>query len=557
MAKNKPVKTKAADNSKKISPAFRYLIELTGIYLFLLFVIYPLYYERGFSNIGDSKWHIFRIITYYAANSLFKIPTFALFALIGLIWHLVVLIREKKLKAFYVEKACAADVFGLLFGIFTVISCIITPYRKYMILGFPTWYMGLLSQLAFVMIYFFVSYYWRWNKNSFILYLLAAGFIFATGYLNRFSIDILSIYTGVESEAKDFVSTIGQRTMYSGYVLTIFPLGAYIYWQTENIKTKIAALVFMVIGFGTIITMDADSAFLGLIGMYLVLFWFSFDSNKHMRNFLEIVLVMLLTWRITGFLQIAFPEKARAVGSIPKFCSQNKLMWFLIAFVAVFYVLVLVATKKEWKRDVSAFKIIRVLVLVLFFAGVGAGVTYIYLNTKGLLPESLSYGKDAVAQENYLIFNNYWGNFRGIDWILTFKTFFTVLKDDFPRFLFGAGPDEFYEMVYHYFGDELKAFYGDKILICSHNEWLNQFINGGLLGGIAYLGIFIAAFVRCARNSLKHPEMVAVLMCTASYFMHNIFCYQRITCTPFIFAIMAAGINIIRNGGMISISEDW
>ncbi len=557
MAKNKPVKTKSSGKTKKISPAFRYLIELTGIYLFLLFVIYPLYYERGFLNIGDSKWHIFRIITYYAANSMFKIPTFTFFALIGLVWHLVILAKEKELKAFYVDKACLTDVFVLLYGIFTCIACIITPYRDYLILGFPTWYMGLLSQLAFVIIYFFVSYYWRWNKSSYFLYLLTAAFIFLTGYLNRFNIDILSIYTGGESEAKDFVSTIGQRTMYSGYVLTIFPLGVFIYWQSENLKVRLASLIFMIIGFGTIITMDADSAFLGLLGMFLVLFWFSFDGNRQMKNFLEVILVMLLTWRITGFIQVKFPEKAKAVSTIPRFCSQNKMMWPVILVFALLYVLILIAMKKEWKWDVSSVRIIRVLVMILFVLGIIGGVIYIYMNTKGLLPESLSRGKDAVAQENYLVFNDYWGNYRGIDWIVSFKTIFAVFKDDFPRFLFGAGPDEFYEMVYHYFGDELKAFYHNKQLICSHNEWLNQFINGGILGGITYLGIFVAAFVRCAKNRLKHPELVGVLMCIASYFMHNVFCYQRITCTPFIFAIIAAGINIIRNGGLISISEDW
>ncbi len=555
MAKKNPAKTKTS--SKTTSPALRYLTELTGIYLFLLFVIYPLYYERGFINIGDSKWHIFRIITYYAANSLFKIPTFAFFALIGLIWHLVLLAKEKSLKAFYVDKACMTDVFVLLYGIFTCITCIITPYRQYLILGFPTWYMGLLSQMAFVLIYFFVSYYWRWSRTSLILYLAAAGFTFLMGFLNRFNIDILKIYTGGDNESKDFVSTIGQRTMYSGYVLTLFPLGVFIFWHAKDRFARLASLVFMILGFSTIITMDADSAFLGLTGMFAVLFWFSFDENRHMKNFLELLLIMLLSWRVIGFLQITFPEKAKGVSGIPRFLLQNSLMWPVIALVAVLYVISVLSIEKEWNKDISSLKIIRTIGFILFFSGIAAVILYIFLNTKGLLPDSLSFGRDAAAEDNYLIFNENWGNYRGIDWMVTFDTMFEVLKKDFPRFLFGAGPDEFYEMVYVYFGDRLNDFYGNKQLICSHNEWFTQFINGGILGGITYLGIFIAAFVRCAKNSSKHPELIGVLMCIASYFAHNIFCYQRITCTPFIFAILAAGINIVRNNGLISISENW
>ena len=262
------MKKKHAAEVKKAPLSFRYLTELTGIYLFLLFVIYPLYYEKGFSDIGDSKWHIFRIITYYAANALFKIPTFMFFAVIGLIFNIVALAKRKELKAFFVDKARSTDLFVLLYGIFTCLTCVLTPYRKYFVYGFPTWYMGLLSQLAFVAIYFFVAYYWRWNHTSLILYLGATGFVFLTGFLNRYSIDILSIYTGGAHEANDYISTIGQYTMYSGYVLTIFPLGVFIYWFTEEKKIKIASFAFKLIGFLTIITQNADSAFLGLIGMY-------------------------------------------------------------------------------------------------------------------------------------------------------------------------------------------------------------------------------------------------------------------------------------------------
>ena len=548
-------KTKEKKHTSELS--FRYLIELTGIYLFCLFVIYPLYYERGFTDIGDSKWHIFRIITFYAANSLFIIPTFAFFALIGLIWHMIVLAKKNELKSFYIGKACLTDLFVLLYGIFTVIACIITPYRQYLILGFPTWYMGLLSQLAFVLIYFFVAWYWRWNKNSYFLYLLTAAFVFLMGFLNRFNIDILSIYNGGQKEAQDFVSTIGQRTMYSGYVMTIFPLGVFVYWHTENKKLKLASLLYMILGYGTIITMDADSVFLGLLGMYSVLFWFSFDENRHMKNFLEIILIMLLTWRVTGFMQLAWPDKAKSVGSIMRFLSQNALVWPLIIVVGILYGLLMYSMKKGGKFEISSLKIIRILAFILLFLSIALMIVYIYLNTKGLLPESLSFGRDASPGENYLYFNEYWGNHRGINWMVTFKTFFTVLKEDFPRFLFGAGPDEFYEMVYVYCGEELNRVYGNLQLICSHNEWLTQLINGGLLGAVTYLGIFVAAFVRCAKKVSSHPELVAVLMCIASYFAHNIFCYQRITCTPFMFAILAAGISIVKNDGLISISDEW
>ena len=551
------MKKKHAAEVNKSPLSFRYLTELTGIYLFLLFVIYPLYYEKGFSDIGDSKWHIFRIITYYAANSLFKIPTFMFFAVIGLIFNIVALVKRKELKAFFVDKARSTDLFVLLYGVLTCLTCILTPYRKYFVYGFPTWYMGLLSQLAFVAVYFFVAYYWRWNSTSLILYLGATGFVFLTGFLNRFSIDILSIYTGGANEASDYLSTIGQYTMYSGYVLTIFPLGVFIYWYTSDKRIKIASFAFMLIGFLTIITQNADSAFLGLIGMYGVLFWFSFDETKRMKAFLEILLTMLISWRIAGFLRKAFPDRAKGVGKIMTFFSENNLLWIVIAVVAILYALILISEKKGKIIDISSFKIIRTVIYILAVAGVIAVVLYIILNTKGLLPDPISFVKDAIAQESYLYFNEYWGNHRGIAWTTSIKTMICTFTDDPVRFILGCGPDEFHEMVYKYCAEELNAIYNEKQLICSHNEWLCQFVNGGILGGITYLGIFISAFVLGAKNYKKHPELIGIMMCIASYFAHNFFCYQRITCTPFIFVFIAAGISIIRYDGLISISENW
>ena len=276
-----------------------------------------------------------------------------------------------------------------------------------------------------------------------------------------------------------------------------------------------------------------------------------------MKAFLEILLTMLLSWRVTGFLRKAFPDRAKYPGKIMILFSENKLMWIAIAVTAVLYALILIAEKKGKAVDISSFKIIRTIVYILAVAGVVAVVAYIVLNTKGMLPDSISFGKDAIAQESYLYFNEYWGNHRGIAWMSSFKTMVCTFTDDPVRFILGCGPDEFQEMVYKYCAEELKAVYNEKLLICSHNEWLCQFINGGILGGITYLGIFVSSFVLGAKNYRKHPELIGIMMCIASYFAHNFFCYQRITCTPFIFVFIAAGISIIRYDGLISIADEW
>ena len=88
------------------------------------------------------------------------------------------------------------------------------------------------------------------------------------------------------------------------------------------------------------------------------------------------------------------------------------------------------------------------------------------------------------------------------------------------------------------------------------SEWMNSIINIGITGGLAYLGIFVSAFVAFAKKVSKIPELAGPAMCIAAYCFHNFFCYQQIICTPIIFVIIGAGVSILRTGGLRAIYEE-
>jgi hypothetical protein len=66
----------------------RFVKEILGIYLFLIFVIYPLYYEDAYYNMGDAKWHFFKWVTLAGV-----IIMFAVFA-----WYQLYLGKAGKLR---------------------------------------------------------------------------------------------------------------------------------------------------------------------------------------------------------------------------------------------------------------------------------------------------------------------------------------------------------------------------------------------------------------------------------------------------------------------------
>ncbi len=528
----------------------RFVKEILGIYLFLIFVIYPLYYEEAYYNMGDAKWNFFRTVTYYIDGPMFPIPTFLVFLLLAFIWYQIDLARRKEIIAFWKRDVTITDKFVLAYLIACFISTILSPDKDTVIWGYNGWYMGMIAQFAFCALYFFVSRFWRWDDIMMVLYLTAATIVNLLGVLNRFHIDPLGMYEGLdEYYIPQFLSTLGQATWYSSYVMIIFPIGMYIYWSAEKLWVRRASFVYLVIGFMTAITQDSDSAFFALFATYLTLFSFSFRENKRMERFLEILLIMLLSWRVIGILQILFPDKAVELGDLMKFGSQNLLMWIPIAVLIAIYVL-FVKKDRAGQISIESLTIIRTAVYVLCALMFVVYIIYGCLNTYGYLPESLT------TDNWYLVFNEYWGNQRGGSWADSIDSIIRTITDDPLRFIFGAGPDCFYDTVYTYHSDELFRRWGENtILTCAHNEWITQIVNTGIIGGIAYIGIFVSAVVSFTKNSVKIPELIAPVMCIAAYFAHNFFCYQQIICTPIIFIIIGAGVSILRTKGLRAIYE--
>ena len=217
--------------------SFKFVKETLAVYLFLMFVIYPLYYENKFYNMGEAKWNFFRTVTYYVTTPLgLTIPTFLVFLVLFFIWYQVDLFRTKELKSFWDPKKCSfTDWFVFAYLIVNLISTIISPYKDYILWGYDGWYMGLIAQVAFVLLYFFMSRFWRWDDLMMILYLAVSAVVFLFGILNRFLIDPLEMYVDLpEQYIPQFLSTLGQATWYSSYVVSVFPLGLFIYWYSEK-----------------------------------------------------------------------------------------------------------------------------------------------------------------------------------------------------------------------------------------------------------------------------------------------------------------------------------
>ena len=510
------------------------LIWAVKAYVFMMLVVYPLYFKDKYYDMCDAKWEFYKNVSSF----------FALAAAVILIWYIGCYLAGGKINESLentYKSITVTDWFVLAYLIVCCISTLITPYKRFVIWGYDGWYMGLIAQVSFVMIYFFVSRFWRWDKLHLLIFMAAALLVFFLGVIMRFRIDPMEMYGNLDDYyLQHFLSTLGQTTWYSSYMCIICPLGLIAYWCAKKNWQRIAFGFFNVIGFMTFVTQNSDSAYMAIAGIFFMLFWISFESDEKFLRFLECVIIALGSFKFMGLLQMIFADRMVGLDSLSIFMSQSNVTLIMLVMVVLLYLLMRLYVFKKTEFHIVSLKKLRVIVLVLMVVGVIGIITYICLNSTEKLPEGLS------SNSNYLVFNDAWGNNRGVSWRCTIDGYF---KADPLRKLFGVGPDSFAEYIYIYFQADMDRILGKEIAqICAHNEWLNTLLNLGILGLIAYLGTFISSFKDCMKGAKKSPYLYGVAIAIVAYILHNFFCYQQIICTPTIFILMGMAQSVKRYG---------
>ena len=121
-----------------------------------------------------------------------------------------------------------------VYGICVILSAIFSPYGEDVLLGFELSSMGLAAQFLFIAVYFITSRLFDTDELKTLLYvaLAASAIVFAIGILQRFGLDVFDLYHGLKN--KLFISTIGQHTFFSSYLVLFFMLGVYALWSAER-----------------------------------------------------------------------------------------------------------------------------------------------------------------------------------------------------------------------------------------------------------------------------------------------------------------------------------
>ena len=127
-------------------------------------------------------------------------------------------------------------------------------------------------------------------------------------------------------------------------------------------------------------------------------------------------------------------------------------------------------------------------------------------------------------------------------------TILTYGKEGLLFQIFGMGPDSFYYALYQWGSDAMdwinRGLLDNNIYSNAHNEWLTLLVQQGILGVIAYGGIFLTAFRNLRISATRDPRALAVFLGLTGYLICSLFTFQHVLSTPFAFALlgMAEGV---------------
>ncbi len=416
--------------------------------------------------------------------------------------------KDKQEQRNFGMRWSVVDIFVFLYGACALVSAALSPYEATAWLGYREWYMGAVSQLLFVGIYFFVSREYEGCAYPVYLGEAALFLVVMVAFLQRFGLDVLGLqklFWETDWEYSHMLSTIGNINWLCGYLSVMIPFPVVGFLYSKRVWKRNSCYAISVLSLALLLTQGSD------VGMVLVAaglglgFLYGIKRRVFFERSLLLAIGVCVSCPLMGILMQNLGT--RAMLPVDGFVSNiilEPVWWVMAVLLTMIYLLERVMSDKVVKPVNQSLVISSLVVAVV--------VVFIYLFK---LPVGTG-----------------WGSGRGGLWRAAWHGF---CRMNWGQKLIGTGPDCFAEYIYGMPSlagmIEMEGHWAESIFTNAHNEWLNLLVNGGILGVLAYGGLFMSAFRR-------YRGMLLGIMVLVLYGVNSIFSFQQVMNAPFLFLVM-------------------
>lgn len=509
---------KAGRKNKAVNQTER--TDLTGIYITLLFILFPLAIHHGYTDILTVKTNIFYILT---GSYLFLMCIYFL-------------TKESHTEKKFWDSRSVSDFFALGFLVTAVISWLCNGNKKEQFFGTYGRNMGLLAVICCVLLYLTVRATLQF-KQYVINGILAAGMVVCSlAVINHLGFDPLSAYVGFEADTK-FLSTLGNRNTLAAYIALLLPFGMTLFMVSKQWKSKIYYGIFCFIGFLGMTAADSDSAYLVTGVTFLVLLLLAKEAEE---GFYLITLVAIYSVAELLFVllrKIRGKESCLYLhGGLPEMLLDVRINLALLVITLILLLTGYMLWKQ--KKDAKVFwKWFRIVILsVTAVLAAGLVILMIYVNvawTKHEAKEQLG------ALYSYLYFSNAWGTKRLRIWRAALEIY---MRMSIPKKLIGVGPAGFYFASQTYLSaEELAVFTKQGQLIDAHNEYLQYLVTYGIAGAILFIGFLFTTVRYLFKVGKEKPYVLAFAMSGVGFLVQAVVNNAHIYIDPLAVVLLAMG----------------
>ena len=519
---------KAGRKNKAVNQTER--TDLTGIYITLLFILFPLAIHHGYTDILTVKTNIFYILT---GSYLFLMCIYFL-------------TRESHTEKKFWDSRSVSDFFALGFLVTAVISWLCNGNKKEQFFGTYGRNMGLLAVICCVLLYLTVRATLQF-KQYVINGILAAGMVVCSlAVINHLGFDPLSAYVGFEADTK-FLSTLGNRNTLAAYIALLLPFGMTLFMVGKQWKSKIYYGIFCFIGFLGMTAADSDSAYLvtGVIFLVLLLLAKGAEEGFYLITLVAIYsvseLLFVLLRRIRGAASCLYLH-----GGIPEMLLDVRINLVLLVITLILLLTGYMLWKQ--KKDIKVFwKWFRIVILsITAVLASGLMIFVIYVNvawTKHEAKEQLG------ALYSYLYFSNTWGTKRLRIWRAALEIY---MRMSIQKKLIGVGPAGFYFASQTYLSaEELAAFANEGQLIDAHNIYLQYLVTYGMIGVVLFIGYVTSAIRSILKVGKEKREILAFAMAGIAFLVQAVVNNAHIYIDPLAFVLLAMGMSFVNEEKLV------
>ena len=479
------------------------------------------YFENAYFNIDDAKWNFFSLVSLGRLTKESFIPGILLIACV--IEIVILFIRKIHLK----EKIRISrfDKLISLYLLTAVVSSFFAYDKWTSIVGYDGWYMGLIAQLDFVLIYYFVSRYFELKKEYVFILLSVTAVVFVLEILNRFNIIIPSLFAQNVKEGAlyIFVSTIGNINWFASYTAVCMPVAFVLFVISEDKEIKIISTLSVIVSSLAFVTQNSQSLIFAFITMLIFLLFFSMRKELWIRKYSLLLIIIFSSFLLIGLLREFVIKDHVVLDDVFEIIMNFRFVSIVLLLSVLFRYFV---CKVIDDKNISQYRKIAlhtVLMLSLVF------IAFVILNNTSVIPDNFKL--------KMFVFNDSWGNGRGELWRLTITTLKRMFKTERFRIIFGSGADSYKFALFKFCYEEAKINWLDKVPTNAHNEWLTPFVNYGVVGGLSYLLMFFERMHVSYRNSKENAYFFVFFLMIYCYFLNNFFSFQQVVSTPFVFIV--------------------